>query len=340
MATRTPRVTVLLPVYNDRRFVGRAIASVLGQTFRDFELVVLDDGSTDGSMEIVGGFRDPRLRIVRNSRNIGVARTLNVGLATAQGELIARMDADDISEPARFARQVDFLEANPLVALVGTWARWIDEDDRPFTTIEFPTEPAEIERGLMEDNCIFHPSVMFRGRVIRELGGYSVASPLSQDYELWLRLSERHALANLPDYLVRYRIHRGQVSARRIERQRRAANAMRYNAALRRHRAGRLAEVDAYAPPDLFARVRGKSGSNGAALAFWSQTYRSMGRNADALTFAMLACAHSPLGGRGYACMSDALGNLLWPPSLRSRAAWYGTKLRSIFALGRRPGHR
>jgi glycosyltransferase involved in cell wall biosynthesis len=335
-----PAVSVLLPVHNDRRFVGRAVESILEQTFRDFELLVLDDGSTDGSMEIVRGFSDPRLRIVSNPRNLGLARTLNTGLALAQGNLIARMDADDISEPARFERQVEFLAAHPEIALVGTWARWIDENDRPFTAIEFPTDPAGIEQGLMEDNCIFHPSVMFRRRPVEELGGYAAASPLSQDYELWLRLSERHPLANLPEYLLRYRIHRGQVSVKRIGRQRRAANAMRYEAARRRGQAGRLSRAEHYEPPRLLPRMRGAKGSTGAALVFWSQTFRSMGRGADALGLAALACAHSPLSGKVYAALRGALTDILWPASARNRAAWYATRLRSMIPPRGGPRHR
>jgi glycosyltransferase involved in cell wall biosynthesis len=319
-------------VHNDRRFVGRAVASVLAQTFRDFELLVLNDASTDGSIEVVEGFRDTRLRIVRNASNIGLAKTLNVGLAAAEGELVARMDADDISEPTRFERQIAFLDANPSVALVGTWARWIDEDDRPFTAIQFPTDPADIERRLMEENCIFHPSVMFRRRPIQQLGGYSVAAPLSQDYDLWLRLSEHHALANLPEHLVRYRVHRGQVSFRKIGLQRRVANVMRYEAALRRHRAGRIADPAPYAPPGLVARLRGRKGSTGAALAFWAQTYRGMGRRSDALAIAALACVHSPFGGDGYAGVRDAVRDVFWPPATRRRFGWYATRVRSVLA--------
>jgi glycosyltransferase involved in cell wall biosynthesis len=332
VADRPPRVTVLLPVHNDRRFVGRAVASILAQTFRDFELVVLNDASTDGSMDVVEGFRDARLRIVRNASNIGLARTLNVGLAAAEGELVARMDADDISEPTRFERQVAFLDANPAVALVGTWARWIDEDDRPFTTIRFPTDAAEIERSLLEENCIFHPSVMFRRRPIQALGGYSIATPLSQDYDLWLRLSERHALANLPEFLVRYRIHREQVSFRKIGLQRSVANVMRYEAAVRRHRAGQIADPAPYAPPGLAARLRGRNGSTGAALAFWAQIYRKMGRRSDALAIAALACAHSPFGGEGYAGVKHALREMFWSPAVRRRFGWYATRVRSILA--------
>lgn len=326
----TPAVTVLLPVFNDRRFVGRAIQSILDQTFRDFELLVLDDGSTDGSMEIVRSFRDPRVSIESNPRNLGLARTLNAGLALAKSDLIARMDADDISEPGRFERQVAFLEANPQVAVVGTWATWIDENDRPFTRIEFPTQPSEIESALLEDNCIFHPSVMFRRRPVEEIGGYSASATLSQDYELWLRMSERHPLANLPEYLLQYRIHRGQVSVRRIGRQRRAANRMRYDAARRRFLDRHGARAAQYAPPRAFACLRGMKGSTGASLAFWSQTFRSAGRRADALALAALACAHSPLSRKCYRALSGALTDIVWPPSSRNLAAWYAAKVRSI----------
>lgn len=335
-----PAITVLLPVFNDRRFVGRAMQSILDQTYRDFELLIIDDGSTDGSMEIVRSFRDPRIRIESNPRNLGLAQTLNAGLALAKSDLIARMDADDISEPARFERQVAFLEANPQVAVVGTWATWIDENDRPFTTVEFPTQPSEIESALLEDNCIFHPSVMFRRRPVTEIGGYSASAPLSQDYELWLRLSERHLLANLPEHLLRYRIHRNQLSVRRIGRQRRAANRMRYDAARRRFLDTYRARADQYAPPRIFARMRGANGSTGAALAFWSQTFRSTGRRTEALALAALACAHSPLSRKAYRALNGALTDIVWPASSRNLAAWYATKLRSIVSSQGGPGNR
>jgi Glycosyl transferase family 2 len=206
-AARTaPRVTVLMTVFNGERHLREAIDSVLGQSFGDFELLVVDDGSTDGTAGVLGAITDPRVRITRNATNIGLTRSLNSGLALARGMLIARHDADDVSEPDRLARQVAFLDANPDVALVGAAYRKIDERGAVLGDRMLPVDYDRI-RWVLHFYCPFvHSAVVFRAAVVRAMGDYDDAFVYAQDYDLWSRLAVAHRVANLPDSLVRYRM--------------------------------------------------------------------------------------------------------------------------------------
>lgn len=202
-------VTVLMPVYNADRYLVPAIESILRQTFKEFELLIINDASTDGSGKIIASFSDKRLRVVDNENNLGVTKTLNRGLHLAEGELIARQDADDLSHPERLARQVTFLRAHPDIALVGTQALIIDEwgnykrilRDRPHHHIA-------IKWDLLFDNSFVHTSVMFRNKIVRDtLGGYDPSFVACEDYELWSRVAEVGQVANLPSCLVWHRMH-------------------------------------------------------------------------------------------------------------------------------------
>jgi len=204
---RSPRVSVLLSVYNGAAFVGEAIESILEQTFSDFELLVIDDGSTDASLEIVTRYRDPRVHVIRNESNLGLTRSLNIGLASARGEFVARQDADDLSHRERMRRQVDFLDANPEVALLGTQTA-ATRNGRATRVRGWPkaTGSLAIRWQLMFDSPFVHTSVMFRRRIVwDELGGYDESFRTSQDFELWSRLAARYELSNLPEALVQSR---------------------------------------------------------------------------------------------------------------------------------------
>jgi glycosyltransferase involved in cell wall biosynthesis len=212
----TPMVSVLLPVFNAERYLHCAISSILTQTFADFELLVLDDGSTDGSLEIASAFTDRRISILPGHRNEGLAVTLNRGLAAARGRLIARQDADDVSHPQRLARQVSFLKANPQVILLGTQARVVDAQNRIIGCLRRPVTLTAIRWMALFLNPIVHTSVMIRAEAVRELGGYSADYALTEDFHLWSRLLERGAVvANLPEPLVDYRHHAGSITASR-----------------------------------------------------------------------------------------------------------------------------
>lgn len=218
-----PRITVLLPVHNGGAYLDAAVRSILGQTFPDFELLAIDDGSTDGSGEVLRGYRDPRLRLVENSRNLGIVETLNRGLSLARGEYIARMDSDDISLPERFERQSRFLDAHPEVGVVGTSGGLIDGREESLGSFRYPLSHEAICFSLHFFNPLAHPSVMMRREVVLSSGGYrSVGlsrgeTSFPEDYDLWWRLSDLTRLANLPNRLLLLRKHVGTVTARHME---------------------------------------------------------------------------------------------------------------------------
>jgi glycosyltransferase involved in cell wall biosynthesis len=210
-----PRVTVLMCVFNGREFLSEAVESILVQTMPDFELLVIDDGSTDGSGELASAYRDPRIRVLRNDSNVGLTRSLNRGLELAQADLIARQDADDISYPDRLMRQVTFLEEHPSVALVGTQSSQVDVNGRRSRLRGWPKSTGKlgIRWQLMFDNPFIHTSVMFRRSVVWEqLGGYQETFRTNQDFELWSRVAARHEVRNLPDMLVVLRMRPRSVS--------------------------------------------------------------------------------------------------------------------------------
>lgn len=204
----SPRLTVLMPVYNCEAFVRESIESILGQTYRDFELLAVDDGSTDATPEILRSYADDRLRIVRNPGNLGLTPSLNVGLREARGALVARQDADDIAYPERFARQVAFLDAHPEVAMLGTQFVSIDERGhrRPLHLWMKCETSIGIRWQLLFENAFVHSSVMFRRDVVTgEFHGYDETFRTNQDFDLWTRMARRRPLRNLGQALIAVR---------------------------------------------------------------------------------------------------------------------------------------
>ncbi len=208
---RPPRISVVMPTYNAERYVARAIDSILAQTLADFEFIIVDDGSADRSLEIIRQYqrRDDRIRVLSRP-NTGVVGAANDGLALARGELLARMDADDISYPQRFKRQVAFLDDHSDCVAVGAWVRRVDCDGRP-TNNDYlaPLTHAEIDARwhlLGIGGGIAHPTAMLRTAVVRRIGGYRDFCP-AEDIDLFLRMAEQGELANLPEILLDYRMH-------------------------------------------------------------------------------------------------------------------------------------
>lgn len=205
-----PAVSVILPVYNARRFVVEAMRSILDQTFTDFEFIVIDDGSTDDSFRIVkeAAAGDPRLRLVRQE-NQGVSAAANRGMELARGEFLARMDADDISLPTRLEKQVAFLRGHPDHVLVGSRVLFIDEAGLPLFEmpgLKFTHE--EIDAGMLAvEWTILQPAVMMRAAAVRKVGGYRRDLRIHEDHDLFLRLAEVGKVANLPEVLLKYRQH-------------------------------------------------------------------------------------------------------------------------------------
>lgn len=196
---------MLLPVYNGARFLRLAIDSILNQTYRDLELLVVDDASTDGSLAIAQSYRDPRLRVLSGNGRQGLVRTLNIGLRAANGECVARLDHDDIARPDRLQKQVDYLDQHRHVALVGSLARLIDEDSREIGRVPRPLSTIAIRWFSLLENPLIHSSATFRLEAAMALGGYDETLPYAEDYDLWSRILDRHDVANLAEPLVDYR---------------------------------------------------------------------------------------------------------------------------------------
>lgn len=207
---RPSRISVLLPVHNGEQYTGEAVRSVLGQTFTDFELLVIDDGSTDRTPEILAGFADPRLRVIRLPENAGLVAALNLGILESQSEFVARMDADDISLPRRFERQVAFLDSHPTVAVCGTWIREFGVRRHAH---RLPVQPDQIRARLFFRWAMAHPTLMMRrGFLESHAIRYSAEFPHTEDLELLLRAADLTNLANIPEILLLYRAHVQQAS--------------------------------------------------------------------------------------------------------------------------------
>jgi glycosyltransferase involved in cell wall biosynthesis len=210
---RRPKVTVLMPVFNGERYLAQAIESILAQTFTDFEFLIINDGSTDRTVEILHSYRDPRIRLLHNERNLGLIETLNEGLAASQGELIARMDCDDISMPRRLEHQVAFLESRQGVGVCGAWVEVFQEGSRS-VVMKYPLDHDSIKINLfLYEPWMAHPVTMIRKSVLQ--GGNARYRPefsAAEDYDLWSRLIHTTSFANLPLTLLRYRTHASQIS--------------------------------------------------------------------------------------------------------------------------------
>jgi hypothetical protein len=208
-----PLVSVVLPVFNGETYLMEAVESILSQSYINFELIVIDDGSADNSFEILNGVKDARTQLARHS-NRGLAATLNKGIELARGEYIARQDQDDLSFPDRLAMQVAHMESHPECALLGTWAQIMQGDRLTERYHRHPACPNELRYQLLFNNPFVHSSVMLRKSALEAVGGYST-DPTRQppeDYELWSRLSRHNEVANLPEVLVHYREVPGSMS--------------------------------------------------------------------------------------------------------------------------------
>jgi glycosyltransferase involved in cell wall biosynthesis len=205
----------VMAVCNAAQFVREAIASVLAQTYRDFELIVVDDSSSDGSLSILQSFDDARVRIIRHQTNGGAALSRNDALAAARGELAAIMDADDVCVPTRLERQVAFLDANPQVGLVGCGVfDNIDAENAVLHTSYLPEDNEAIQRNLMEQWCFLHSSIMFRRTLYETVGGYVSAFEPAEDHDFVLRILEHCEAHNLHERLVSYRLNPKGLSVR------------------------------------------------------------------------------------------------------------------------------
>ena len=203
-----PKVSVVMSVFNGERFLREAVDSILGQSFNDFEFIIVNDGSTDSTGELLSKYTtaDSRVVLVQNKQNIGLTRSLNKGLRLAQGEFIARQDADDVSMAARLATQVEYLDNHPKIGLAGVLGFAIDARNRVTNALSLPTQDAEIRWALLFGNAFVHSGVMFRRRLVSEAGYYNTNLRYAQDYDYWTRFSEKCEVGNITQRLVCWRL--------------------------------------------------------------------------------------------------------------------------------------
>lgn len=212
-----PRISVLMCVYNGEQFLSESIESILEQTYEDFELIIVNDGSTDSTVEIIESYTDNRIRLINNKSNIGLTKSLNIGLESAKGEFIARQDADDMSDKTRFEEQIAYLIKNKDVVVLGTQAKIIDKQgnivNQPLGWFR-PITENEVKWFCMFDSPFIHSSVMMRRGIIwHTYKGYNSSYRTSQDYELWSRIVYDHKCENLKNELVSFRHHPKSISS-------------------------------------------------------------------------------------------------------------------------------
>lgn len=254
-----PAVTVLMAVHNGLPYLAEALDSVLSQTFSDFEFLIIDDGSSDGSSELLHRYarRDPRIRVIKNPHR-GFVASLNQGLDLATAPLVARFDADDVCLPHRLALQVEYLRQHPECVLVGGFVELIDHKGRAIRTLRPPIDHDAIDaRHLAGHTSIPHPVALFRLDAVRKVGRYDPRFSAGQDLDLWLRLAEVGTLHNLPLPLIKYRQHRHSISSTRADSQ---LAAMRESCRLawqRRRISGTFEPTTHWRPgPDRSSRLR------------------------------------------------------------------------------------
>lgn len=208
MKKNKPLISVVMPVYNADRFIYKAIESILNQTLKDFEFIIINDASTDKSLQIIYKFKkkDKRIRLINNKKNLQMSRSLNIGISQAKSELIARMDQDDIALLNRFNIQYAFLKSHPNIAIVGNDILTIDEYDKVVGKRTYPTTSKGLKSIMFRYSPFAHPTVMFRKKIFEEIGGFNPQMVPCEDTDFWFRLGRKYEFANIPSFLLKYRV--------------------------------------------------------------------------------------------------------------------------------------
>lgn len=205
----SPKISVLMPVYNAENYVSTAIDSILGQTFEDFEFIIVDDHSKDKSWEIIKSYakKDSRIVPLRNDMNLRATKSLNRGLGVVEGKYMARMDADDWSYPDRLQKQYDFMESHPEVGVLGGAIEVSDKDLKVMNVRRYPTTDAQARKIIFRYSPFAHPATIWRMKDINKVEGYNERIPLSQDLDLYFRIGNICKFANLEDVVIKLRVH-------------------------------------------------------------------------------------------------------------------------------------
>jgi len=272
-------VSVIMSAYNAENFVAESIRSILDQTYEDWELIVINDCSSDNTPQIVERFcgDNSRVKLIHNKENLGLTKSLNIGLKHAEGEFIARLDADDVSEPLRLEKQINFLNIHPDNVLVGSGGYLIDESGHKVRKINVISRDSIIRKLMMRVNLFIHTSLLARRKVIEDAGGYREKFRYAQDYDLTLRLSDKYKLSNIPEYLVSLRILKTGITMQHHILQRIYADIARELAFERKEKG-----YDSYALIDIDAKINTMMRKNygryhceyGVYKAFFSKQYK------------------------------------------------------------------
>ena len=206
-----PVISVVMASYNSEKYISEALDSILSQSFGDFEVIVIDD-STDSTADVVKEYSDSRIRLTKNKKKVGISNARNMGIAKARGEFIAFHDADDVSLPGRFRKQIDFFRQNPDVAMLGGQVEISHAGERRENVSKRKIVP-DFD-GLMKENCFATSSVMVRATVLRDVGGFNPIIECAEDWELWIRIAKKYKTTNLPDTLFVYRVTPGGITDR------------------------------------------------------------------------------------------------------------------------------
>ncbi|RJP28619.1 MAG: glycosyltransferase [Actinobacteria bacterium] len=209
-----PMISVVMPAYNTERYAGEAIRSILGQTFRDFEFIIINDGSTDGTGEIIDAYAasDPRIVCMENEVNLGLPCTLNRGIECARGKYICRMDADDYSYPDRFAKQVAFMESHPDVVISGGTMEVCNRDMKTICRRIYNLGDVEIRRKIFRYSPFCHPTTIYRTQEAQAIGGYRDEVFPAEDIDFYYRIGRLGSFGNLPDVLHKMRVNPSGIS--------------------------------------------------------------------------------------------------------------------------------
>lgn len=213
-----PKVSVIMSVYNGEKYLRKAVDSILDQTFPDFELIIINDGSTDGTKEILESYTDHRIHLI-HQENIGLTKSLNKALKLARGVYIARQDADDISDLERLNCEVNYLNQNQNIGLLGSHVAFIDKKGREISVWKTPETHDQIKKGLLKGNCFCHGSVMFRKECLNTVGFYREKFRYAQDYDYWMRISEHFKTANIGMVLYKNRRTTDTISRKKLSEQ-------------------------------------------------------------------------------------------------------------------------
>ncbi|WP_228060518.1 MULTISPECIES: glycosyltransferase [unclassified Coleofasciculus] len=295
-----PKISVLMSVYNGSSYLHESVETIINQTFTDFEFIIINDGSTDKSESILQKFqkRDKRIQLISRG-NKGLTATLNEGLGYAQGQYIARMDADDIAFPDRFAKQVEFLDQNPDYVAVGSRVLLIDPEGLSICPFAQQTSHEEIDNEHMAGHggSIVHPAVMLRRSAVQRINGYREEMQIAEDFDLFLRLAEIGRLANLPDILLKYRMHPESIGhSHRLE-QKRIANL----AVMDAHRRRKLA------PPTKIDSGGEHQSSLSELHRKWAWWALGAGNVATARKHALLALTKKPVSSQSWKVLACAM---------------------------------